>query len=491
MPMERLIDQALEQGSIRDLQGLLSTRQLSAQEFMQWTLQRIAAVSQASGGINAVRELSAQAFDEAAETDRRIGRGEPLGALGGIPVLLKDNILTGYGLRSSAGARALADFRARREATLVARLRAAGAIVVGKCHMTEFADYVSDTMPAGFSSVGGMVLNPHSGEPYGRGQGSSVGSAAAVAASLVPLAIGTETQNSLQSPACHSSVVAVKPSVGLVSRAGVVPLVPSQDSPGPIARNVADATLALRCLAAPDCRDSATLGVRHGVLGSEIGLSSLRIGVPRRAITDRPEVAGSMAHFEMVLSLLASGGAQIIDPCEIPSASAILDVRSCVFRTEFKAALDVFLADHQEPCGIASLNALIAWNDTYPQHIPFGQSLLMAAASASGLDSDQYRRDRAQDIALCGPGGIDAALTAHHADVLLVPMACAAKITGKAGAPVVALPAGADADGRPFGITVIASRGDDAALLRAAAAIERAIESGLGPRILPGFPRLI
>ncbi len=490
MPTEHLIDQVLEQGGIQDLQGLLSTRQLSARELMQWTLLRIAAVSQASGGINAVRELSAQAFDEAAAVDRRIERGEPLGALGGIPILLKDNILTGDGLRASAGAAALADFKVRRDATLVARLRAAGAIVVGKCHMTELADYVSDTMPAGFSGVGGMVLNPHTSEPYGRGLGSSVGSVAAVAASLVPLAIGTETQNSLQSPACHSSVVAVKPSVGLVSRAGVVPLVPSQDSPGPITRNVADATLALECLAGPDCRDSATLGARYGALGGEIPLSSLRIGVPRRAIADRPEVAGSMACFETVLSLLASGGAQIVDPCEIPSASAVLDLRSCVFRTEFKAALNVFLADHHEPCGIASLDALIAWNHAHPQHIPFGQSLLMAAASAFGLDSDQYRRDRAQDVALCGPGGIDAALAAHHADVLLVPMACAAKITGKAGAPVVALPAGADADGRPFGITVVASRGDDAALLRAAAAIERAVESGLGPRILSRFPRL-
>lgn len=488
MPMERLIDQVLEQGSIRDLQGLLSARRLSAREFMQWTLQRIAAVSQASGGINAVRELSTHALDEAAEADRRIERGDVLGALGGIPVLLKDNILTGDGLRASAGAAALADFRARRDASLVARLRAAGAIVVGKCHMTEFADYVSDTMPAGFSGVGGMVLNPHSGEPYGRGQGSSVGSAAAVAASLVPLAMGSETQNSLQSPACHSSVVAVKPSVGLVSRAGMVPLVPSQDSPGPITRSVADATLALKCLSGPDCRDTATLGAQHGVLGGEVPLSALKIGIPRRAIADRPEVAGSMARFEAVLSLLAAGGAQIADPCEIPSAPAVLDLRSCVFRTEFKAALDVFLADHNEPCGVASLDTLIAWNDAHPQHMPFGQSLLVAAASASGLTSEQYGRDRAQDISLCGPGGIDAALAAHRADILVVPMACAAKITGKAGSPVVALPAGTDADGRPFGITVIASRGDDAALLRAAAAIERAIESGLGPRILPRFP---
>ncbi|WP_180375685.1 amidase family protein [Mesorhizobium sp. 8] len=455
---------------------------------MQWTLGRIANVSQTQGGINAVREVSGQALDEAALIDSRLARGEPLGALVGVPVLLKDNILVGDGQRTSAGAAALADFRGRRDATIVTRLRAAGAIIVGKCNMTEFADYVSDTMPAGFSGIGGMVVNPHTGEPYGRGQGSSVGSAAAVAADLVPLAIGTETQNSLQAPACHSSVVAVKPSVGLVSRAGVVPLVPSQDSPGPIVRNVADATLALQSLAGPDCRDTATLAMPRGVASGEIALSALRIGVPRRAISDRPEVAEVLAQFEVVLSLLARGGAQIVDPCEIPSAATIMDLRSCVFRTEFKASLDAFLDDHDEPCGIGSLAALIAWNDRHPDCVPFGQSLLVAAATTDGLGSAEYRQDRAQDIALSGPEGIDAALSEHRADILLVPMACAAKITGKAGAPVVALPAGADANGRPFGITAIASHGNDARLLQAAAAIEGALERGLGPRMLPQFP---
>src|SRR5262249_32943685 len=154
--------------------------------------------------------------------------------------------------------KALEGFRPNGEATLAARLRRAGAVILGKANMTEFADFVSDVMPSEFSAAGGVVRNPH-GPAYGRGQGSSVGSASAAAPGLVPSGIGSETQNSIQSPACHSSVVGLKPSVGRVSRAGMVPLVPSQDSPGPITRTVADARLILAAIEAPDTRDSATL----------------------------------------------------------------------------------------------------------------------------------------------------------------------------------------------------------------------------------------
>ncbi len=178
----------------------------------------------------------------------------------GIPVLLKDNILTGDGMPASAGAAALADFVPKHAATLVKRLRQAGAIVLGKTNMTEFADYVSDVMPSGFSGAGGVVRNPH-GIEYGRGQGSSVGSAAAVAAGFAPVAIGSETQNSIQTPACYSSVVGFKPGVGAVSRAGVIPLVPSQDSPGPLTRSVADAALVFAALAGADMHDTSTLAL--------------------------------------------------------------------------------------------------------------------------------------------------------------------------------------------------------------------------------------
>jgi amidase len=387
-------------------------------------------------------------------------------------------------MRASAGAAALADFVPRREATLVRRLRAAGAVVLGKTNMTELADYVSDVMPSEFSGAGGVVRNPH-GIAYGRGQGSSVGSAAAIAAGFAPVAIGSETQNSIQTPACFTSVVGIKPSVGVVSRHGLVPLVPSQDSPGPIGRSVADAAAVLAAIAGADVRDGFSLAA--AVAGGELerldGIDGLRIGVPRRCIADRPDVAAVAPEFEAVLSRLSRSGARVVDPCDLPAAEQLQDVRSSVFRTEFKAALDAFLEDNGSPCGIASLDALIAWNERHPEAIPYGQSLLLAAAQTAGLDDPVYRADRRRDIVLSRTAGIEAALAAGGADVLIAPMGAAAKCTGKAGAPVVALPAGLDASGTPFGVVLFAAPGDDRRLLRIAAAVECAVGERRLPRL--------
>jgi amidase len=385
-------------------------------------------------------------------------------------------------MTAAAGAAALAGFKPKSEATLVRRLRRAGAIVLGKTNMTEFADYVSDVMPSGFSGAGGVVRNPH-GIEYGRGQGSSVGSAAAVAAGLAPIAIGSETQNSIQTPACYSSVFGFKPSVAMVSRAGVVPLVPSQDSPGPIARCVDDAALVFAALAGADMQDSLTLG-NASWNGSYCPLDSIagvRIGVPRRCIADRPDMSAVLPLFEDVLSHLTRAGAVIVDPCDLPSAEQLQDVRSSVFRTEFKAALNRFLSEHVSSCGISSMDALIAWNEQHPEAIPYGQSLLLAANQTAGLDDPGYIADRRHDIALSRTAGIDAALAIAGADALIAPMGWAAKCTGKAGAPVIAIPAGLDATGTPFGVTLFSALGHDLALLRLASAIERVI----GDRRIP------
>lgn len=482
---DRIIEETLVSGTIAQLQGLLLRRRLSVHEVVQWTLSRIALVSQGPQGLNAVGDLCEQALADARQTDARIAADEPLGPLFGVPVLLKDNILTRDGMRASAGVLALAAFMPRQEATLVARLRKAGAIIVGKTRMTELADYVSDVMPSGFSGAAGMVLDPLSGAPYGRGLGSSVGSAAAVAAGLVPVAIGTETQNSIQTPAHHSSVVGLKPSTGRVSRSGVVPLVPSQDSPGPLARNVVDAALVLDCIAGPDCQDTATLQLTHALepLRSAADLRGVRVGVPRRAVADRPEFEPCMPAFEAFLSRLSAHGAIVVDPCDIPSAPAVLGLRSSVFRTEFKAAFDSFLHANESPCGIGSLDHLIAWNRNHPDAIPYGQPLLIAAAASADLDDPAYRADRLLDVSLCRIEGIDRARSDGAVDVLVAPMGAVAKITGKAGAPAVAVPAGTDAAGRPFGVTVFSSHGLDSDLVRIAGAIEHAA----GQRVIPSL----
>lgn len=475
----------LLQGSLADIGREFRAGRLSVCEAVRFYLDRIEALSTNGPRINAVREVSPRAIEDAEQADKAFAVGQDLGPLHGIPILLKDNVFTSEGMTASAGARALLGYKPGRDATLVRRLRKSGAIILGKTNLTEFADYVSDVMPSGFSGAGGVVKNPH-GIDYGRGQGSSVGSAAAVAASLAPAAIGSETQNSIQTPACYSSIVGYKPTVGMASRYGIVPLAPSQDSPGPLARSVADAIIVARAICGPDPRDSATLLHGHALPPGERRpalLNDVRIGVPRRQIAERQDFSAVRPAFDETVKRISAAGATVIDPCDLPTAEQLQDVRSSVFRTEFKAALNALLEDLGAPCGIGSMEALIEWNEAHPDAVPYGQSLLVAAQGTAGLDDPVYRADRARDIALSLAGGIALALAASNVDVLMAPMGAAAKCTGKAGAPVVAIPAGLAPGGHPFGITLFGAPRDDARLLSIAVAVEAAIGRREIPRL--------
>lgn len=249
-----------------------------------------------------------------------------------------------------------------------------------------------------------------------------------------------------------------------------------------LARSVEDAALVMSVVAGPDAADTATLEAGFEPPAPPLaGLDGVRIGVPRRAMAAREEFAPVMPLFEGALSRLSRAGAVIVDPCDLPSAEQLQDVRSSVFRTEFKAALNRFLEEHDAPCGIGSLDDLIRWNEAHPDKIPYGQSLLLAANATAGLLDPQYRRDRLRDIVLSRSAGLDAALASGPADVLIAPMAAMAKCTGKAGAPVVALPVGLDGAGAPFGVTLVARPRADLRLLAIAAAVERVI----GDRRLP------
>ena len=474
------IESVFINGSITEIRDLHRKRRTSIAETVKWYLERIERLCH----LNAVRELSGTALEEAQRADDALANGHDAGPLHGIPVLLKDNIFVS-GLRASAGVKALADFRPARDASIVTKLRRAGAIILGKTNLTEFADYVSDIMPSEFSGAGGVVKNPH-GIRYDRGQGSSIGSAAAVAASLAPVAIGSETQNSIQTPASYSSVVGYKPMTGLVSRAGVVPLVPSQDSPGPLARSVADAALVGSILAGADLRDSWTLLCTQSALpdaAHHMNLGGIRVGVPRRQMAARADFVDVMPMFEAALCKLSAAGARIIDPCDLPSAEQLQEVRSSVFRTEFKAALNALLEDNGVPTGMGSLADIIAWNEKHPDAIPYGQPLLLAAQETGGLSDPTYCTDRARDIALSRDGGIRAALAMHDVDVLIAPMGAAAKCTGKAGAPVLAIPAGMGPAGTPFGITLFCNPGGDAKLLAIGNAVERALDGRQLPKL--------
>jgi amidase len=199
------MEELLLRGTATAISQAIAKKQVSAREVTGWYLGRIEAFNHAGPALNAVRELATNSLKQAEQADRELADGRPRGPLHGVPILVKDNILTADGMAATGGAAALKDFIPTQDAALVSRLRAAGAIVLGKTNLTEFADYVSDVMPSAFSSAGGEVKNPHTLQSYGRGLGSSVGSAAAVAARFAPLAIGSETQNSIQTPASDTS----------------------------------------------------------------------------------------------------------------------------------------------------------------------------------------------------------------------------------------------------------------------------------------------
>lgn len=468
----------LAAGSLADIRAAYAQKALSVREAVSWYLAGIAASNEAPRSLNAVRTVSPRALDDAAAADRLLAAGGPLPPLFGIPVLLKDNILTADGMTATLGVAALKSFVPRSEATLVARLRRAGAIVLGKTNMTELGDYVSDVMPSCYSGAGGIVRNPR-GPEFGRGQGSSVGSAAAIAAGLAPVAIGGESGNSIQAPATHAGVTGYKPSLGRLGRAGVAPLVPSQDTIGPLARSVEDALLVAEVLSGPDPRDGATLirAIADAPL-QRLGLDRVSIGIPRTAMADRPDFDACREALEAVADSLRRGGARIVDPCDLPSAEELQAVRSSVFSTEFKVFFNAFLAEHGSPCGIGSLADLIAWNEAHPETIPYGQSLLLAAQQRGDLDDPVYRADRARDVLLSTTTGIDAALARSQVDVLMAPMAAASKSTGKAGAPAISIPVGSDSQGSPFGVTLYTSVGNDRVLAAVATAVEECVGTG-------------
>jgi amidase len=298
------------------------------------------------------------------------------------------------------------------------------------------------------------------------------------------VAIGTETQNSIQTPAAYSSVVGYKPSVGRVDRFGV-PAGAKSGFAGDLGAERTDAALVAAILADEELGEMSSHFASQDLTGGDPNarLSGIRIGIPRQQIANRPAFAHLLPMFEDCLSRLSKAGAALADPFDLPGADQIHDLRSSVFRFEFKASLNAFLQDNDAPCAIGSLRDLIGWNEAHPDAIPYGQSLLLAADATGGLSDPIYLADRARDLALSRRGGIDAALSMHDADVLLAPMGAAAKCTGKAGAPVVTIPVGLDATGVPFGVSLFTSFGGDSRLLAVAALIEKVI----GARQMPAL----
>jgi len=441
-------------------------------------LQRVEAYDRSGPRLNAVLEVNPQAREIAEARDRERASGGTRGPLHGIPVFLKDNIATADRLHTSAGSLALRDCIAPRDAFLVTRLREAGAVILGKANMTEWANFMTTGMPAGYSSRGGQVKNPY-GESLSPG-GSSSGSAVAVAAGLCTVAVGTETSGSILSPASWNSVVGIKPTLGLISRSGIVPIAASQDTAGPFARTVADAAILLGAMTGVDTVDRATPASRRHARRdyteflSATGLEGARLGVPRAVFFERLAAAEAPV-IEAALQALGGLGASLVDPADIATAREVTDFRSDVMLYEFKRDLNRYLGGLGEASPIRSLRELIRFNETRPREmLRFGQVLLLAAQATTGLGTATYRLSRAEDIRISRTEGVDQVMARERLDALVFPGWTGAAIGAKAGYPSVIVPAGYTAEGAPVGVTLLGRAWSEPTLLRLAHAFEGA-----------------
>ncbi len=494
----------LRKASLVELQTRMAQGELTAQELVQVFLDAIHGLDKRLGSVIEVNP-EALATAEALDQERRKGRVR--GPLHGIPVLLKDNIDTDDGTLTTAGSLALVSSRPSQEATVAARLREAGAILMGKANMSEWANFRSTRSTSGWSARGGQCRNPHrlSHNPCG----SSSGSGAAVAAHLVPVSLGTETDGSIVCPSAVCGIVGIKPTVGLTSRAGVIPVAHSQDTVGPMARTVADAALVLGALVGPDGRDPATAasqGHYHRdytrFLDPE-GLRGARIGVPRRRFFGYHPATDAV--IEQALAAMEDAGAILVDPADIPTATddRLREAEFQVLLTEFKHDIAAYLAT-RIPLPTAelptprTLEDLIRFNQEYADlEMPhFGQEIFEMAQEKGGLDDPAYQEARALSHQLAAVEGLDATLDAHQLDALVAPttspawpidyeqgdryLGSSSQLAAMAGYPLITVPAGF-VDGLPVGITFMGRAWSEPTLIRLAYAFEQATQARRPP----------
>ena len=453
------------------------------------------------GRLGSVIEINPDAQSIARELDRERRAGRLRGPLHGVPVLLKDNIDTGDRMQTTAGSLALEGSPAQRDASLVRRLRRAGAVILGKTNLSEWANFRGRRSVSGWSSRGGLCRNPHALDRSACG--SSSGSAAAVAAGFAPAAVGTETDGSIICPAQTCGIVGLKPTVGLVSRSGIVPIAHSQDTAGPMASCVADAALLLQALAGPDPRDSATSAAPrriadYGAALDPDGLRGAEIGVARSLAGSDPKV---LAVFESSLTALRDRGARLIELPELRVTPELSQAELELLLFEFKADLDAYLASRRG-AKVRSLRDVTEFNDLHRSTVMpwFGQEHMLEAERRGTLRSRAYLRAVATCRSLARARGIDAAMREHGLDAIVTPSGGPAwlidlvngdahssdvrstTLAAVAGYPHITVPAGF-VNGLPLGLSFFAGPWQEATLLRLAFAFEHAT----GARREPAF----
>ncbi|MGB7906255.1 MAG: amidase [Steroidobacteraceae bacterium] len=489
-PADAALD--LNELDIQTLEDRMQTGRLTSRRITQWYLDRIAAVDDAGPTLNAVIAINPDALAIADELDAERRAGKVRGPLHGIPVLLKDNIDTGDRQRTTAGSLALSDVPAPRDAEIVRRLRAAGAVILGKTNLSEWANFRSSRSSSGWSAVGGQTRNPYALDRTPCG--SSSGSGVAVSANLAVVAVGTETDGSVVCPASVNGIVGFKPTLGLVSRRGIVPIAHSQDTAGPMARTVADAAILLEVMAGTDAGDPATdeadarrAGFRAALEGAS--LSGRRIGIVRGigGADDRGRPI-----LESIITTLRAQGAEVVDPVNLRPDSEYAKDEQTALLYEFKADLGTYL-NGRNIASIATLADVIAFNEREAKRELrwFGQEIMLEAQGKGGLDALEYRAAVKRAKRMSGPEGIDAALKRHKLDALVAlttsPAWSIDLINGDnaaswfgsstpaavAGYPSVTVPAGF-VHGLPVGVSFFGGAWKDAQILALAHAFEQA-----------------
>jgi amidase len=495
-------DFELEEASIAALQEGMRTGRWTSQSITTLYLERIEKIDRSGPAINSIIELNPDALDIARQLDAERQAKGPRGPLHGVPVLVKDNIDTADRMRTSAGSLALALSTPREDAFVARKLREAGAVILGKTNLSEWANFRSAHSTSGWSGRGGLTRNPYALDR--NTSGSSSGSGAATSANLCAASIGTETDGSVVSPSSANGIVGIKPTLGRVSRRGIIPIAHSQDTAGPMARSVADAALLLGAIAGPDPKDSVT-----GKAPAEVprdytrfldpdGLKGARLGIVRHFFGFNDGVDRLL---QEAIDLMKKRGAVIIDPADLPNAGKYNDSETEVLLYEFKADLNAYFAGLPAGVDVRSLKDLIEFNERNKEkEMPyFGQDLFVKAEAKGPLSDPAYRKALRRNQQLSRKEGIDAAMTKHRLDALVAPTEGPAWMTdlvngdhfsggcstpaAVAGYPHITMPAGY-VFGLPVGISFFGRAYSEPVLIRIAYALEQATRVRKPPRFL-------
>lgn len=489
----------LTEATVAELQLAMQAGEWTSVQLVQMYTARIRAIDRAGPRLNAVIELNPDAASIAKVLDQERRRKGPRGPLHGIPVLLKDNIATADGMQTTAGSLALVGVKPIRDAHLVRRLRDAGAVILGKTNLSEWANMRSTRSTSGWSARGGLTKNPYALDR--NTSGSSSGAGCAMAAGLAALAVGTETDGSITSPASINGVVGIKPTVGLVSRAGIIPISHSQDTAGPMTRTVADAAALLSAMVGTDADDPATVLADQKLADytralNKDGLRGKRIGV----LTSQFEASGEWVKKAVgnELTVLKDQGAVLIDIAEIPNATQYGESELTVLLYELKHGLTDYFSKYAPGAAVQTLADLIAFNDANRgrEMAHFGQEHFIRAQAMGGLDSAEYREALANNLRLSREEGLDKVFAQNQLDALVAPTCGLAWLTdlingdsygasftspaAVAGYPHITVPAGL-VRGLPCGLSFVGLAWSEADLIGMAYAYEQASQRRRSP----------